>query len=158
MPANPTIPAALPGAVGDALPTARRIVTRRGIDAYRAASGDNNPIHFDDEFAAAARFGGVIAHGMLTLALLSEMMTRAYNVHWLATGSLRVRFRGAAYPGDALESVGVVSKSESTNNGITITCNVAVQKADNGERIITGSASLLVRPDRAPTVQGESAE
>ena len=130
--------------VGDELPEILRSVSRRDIDAYREASGDNNRLHHDDEFASATRFGGVIAHGMLTLALVSEMMARAYGTHWLDSGSLRVRFRGAARPGDSLVATGAVSKIESTGDTATITCSVAVNNADSGERIITGSASLLV--------------
>ena len=131
-------------AVGDELPAVRRAISRDGINAYRNASGDHNRIHYDDEFAAATRFGGVIAHGMLTLALVSEMMAKAYGADWLTSGSLRVRFRGAAYPGDTLEANGVVAKKESGETGATVTCNVEVRNADNGDRIITGTASLLV--------------
>lgn len=137
---------AVPRRPGAALPTVRRTITRAEIDAYRAVSGDHNPLHFDDNFATATRFGGVIAHGMLTLALASEMMAGAYGADWLATGSLRARFRGAAYPGDILEAAGAVSKCETDDNGAVITCSIAVRKADNGERIITGSASLRVSP------------
>ena len=129
---------------GDELPSVRRAMSRDGINAYRNASGDNNRIHYDDEFAAATRFGGVIAHGMLTLALVSEMMTKAYGADWLTSGSLRVRFRGAAYPGDTLEANGVVAKAEPVETGAAITCNIEVRNADNGNRIITGTASLLV--------------
>lgn len=139
--------AAKPRQPGAALPTVRRTITRAGIDAYRAVSGDNNPLHCDDNFAAATRFCGVIAHGMLTLALASEMMAAAYGADWLATGSLRARFRGAAYPGDALEAAGTVSKCETDDNGTVVTCSIAVRKANNGERIITGSARLRVSPD-----------
>ncbi len=131
-------------AVGDVLPAVRRAISREGINAYRNASGDHNRIHYDDEFAAATRFGGVIAHGMLTLALVSEIMTKAYGADWLTSGSLRVRFRGAAYPGDTLEVNGVVAKTELGETGATVTCNVEVRNADNGDRIITGTASLLV--------------
>ncbi len=130
--------------VGDELPAVRRAISRDGINAYRNASGDNNRIHYDDEFAAATRFGGVIAHGMLTLALVSEMMTKAYGADWLTSGSFRVRFRGAAYPGDTIEANGVVVKAESGETGATVTCNIEVRNADNGDRIITGTASLLV--------------
>ena len=135
-------------AVGDELPAVRRAISRDGINEYRNASGDHNRIHYDDEFAAATRFGGVIAHGMLTLALVSEMMTRAYGADWLTSGSLRVRFRGAAYPGDTLEANGVVAKTEPGETGAMVTCNVEVRNADNGDRIITGTASLLVGPDQ----------
>ena len=117
----------------------------RASDAYRNASGDHNRIHYDDEFAAATRFGGVIAHGMLTLALVSEMMAKAYGADWLTSGSLRVRFRGAAYPGDTLEATARSAKIRTRQEtGATVTCNVEVRNADNGDRIITGTASLLV--------------
>ena len=131
-------------AVGDELPVIRREISRDAINAYRSASEDNNRIHYDDEFAATTRFGGVIAHGMLTLALVSEMMAKAYGSDWLASGSLRVRFRGAAYPGDTLQATGAVTRTESAARGATITCNVAVSNADNGDRIITGTAGVLV--------------
>lgn len=143
-----------PREVGDTLPMARRAITRQAIDAYRAASGDNNPLHYDDEFAAATQFGGVIAHGMLTLALVTEMMTRAYGEDWLSTGNLRARFRGAAYPGDVLEATGSVAKREFTDNGLIVTCNVEVRSAHNDSRIITGSASVIL----SPPAQGEAGE
>ena len=146
MSAEPATLPLSPHDVGETLPTTRRTITREGIDAYRAASGDNNPLHYDDEFAAATQFGGVIAHGMLTLALVSEMMTRAYGADWLSTGNLRARFRGAAYPGDVLEATGSVAKRESTDNGLIVTCNVEVRSAHNDNRIITGSASVTLNP------------
>ena len=132
---------------GVPLPTVRRTITRAAIDAYRAVSGDHNPLHYDDRFAAATRFGGVIAHGMLTLSLASELMAAAYGADWLSAGSLRARFRGAAYPGDALEAVGAVSQCETDANGTVVTCRIAVRKADNGERIITASARVRVSPE-----------
>ena len=143
-----------PLVAGDALPPVRRVITRESIDAYRAASGDNNPIHYDDAFAAATRFGGVIAHGMLTLALVSEMMTQAYGADWPAAGGLRVRFRGAAHPGDALESTGTVAKSEANDSVTVVTCNIEVRNAETGERIITGTATVPTRPESGEVSQG----
>ena len=143
-----------PLTAGDALPPVRRVITREAINAYRAASGDHNPIHYDDAFAAATRFGGVIAHGMLTLALVSEMMTQAYGADWPAAGSLRVRFRGAAYPGDTLESTGIVAKSAAEDSRTVVTCNVEVRNSETGERIITGTATLPTRPASEEVSQG----
>ena len=136
------------------MPPVRRVITRESINAYRAASGDNNPIHYDDAFAAATRFGGVIAHGMLTLALVSEMMTQAYGADWPSAGSLRVRFRGAAYPGDTLESTGAVAKSEADDRGTVVTCSIEVRNVETGERIITGTATLPTRPASGEVSQG----
>ena len=150
MPADSSVRAPSPWEVGYVMPPVRRTLRRANIDAYRSASGDHNRIHHDDEFAAATQFGGVIAHGMLTLAMISEMMAGAYGTCWLQTGALRVRFRGAAYPGDALEAVGSVTKSESVTrsesvaNGSRLTCNVELLNVDNGSRIITGSAIVVL--------------
>ena len=146
MPADVTKPATSQCDVGYAIPPVRRAIVRDNIDAYRAASGDHNRIHHDEEFAGSTRFGGVIAHGMLTLAMVSEMMAGEYGFCWLRSGSLRVRFRGAAYPGDLLEAIGSVTKSEPVADGTRLTCNVELLNADNGNRIITGSTTVVVGP------------
>lgn len=139
---------------GYVIPPIRRAISRGSIDAYRSASGDHNRIHHDDEFAASSRFGGVIAHGMLTLAMLSEMMASEYGSDWLRSGSLRVRFRGAAHPGDLLETVGSVTRSESIGDGSQLTCNVELRNFDNGNKIITGSATVVVSSaDKRETAQ-----
>lgn len=44
-------------------------VTRTDLVRYAGASGDFNPIHFDDEVAAEEGLPGVLCHGMLTAAL-----------------------------------------------------------------------------------------
>ena len=84
------------------VPPLSRRVTQEGIWRYAEASGDYNPIHVDEEYARATPFGGTIAHGMLVLACLSEMMAAAFGHDWLAGGRLKVRFRAPARPGDAL--------------------------------------------------------
>lgn len=146
MPADAATHAPLQFDVGYAITPVRRAVSRENIDAYRSASGDHNRIHYDDEFATSTRFEGVIAHGMLTLAMVSEMMAGEYGSCWLRSGGLRVRFRGAAYPGDVLEAVGRVTKRESVADGSRLTCNVELLNVDNGNRIITGSATVVVGP------------
>jgi 3-hydroxybutyryl-CoA dehydratase len=84
------------------VPPLSRMVTQEGIRRYAAASGDHNPLHVDEEYARTTPFGGTIAHGMLVLAYLSEMMAAAFGNDWLAGGRLKVRFRGPARPGDTL--------------------------------------------------------
>jgi acyl dehydratase len=50
-------------------------VTRADLVRYAAASGDDNPIHLDEQFALAVGLPGVIAHGMLTMALAGRALT-----------------------------------------------------------------------------------
>ena len=144
MVSNPANPPRPPLAVGDDLAAATHTVTRAGIDAYRAVSGDHNRIHYDDDFAAATRFGGVIAHGMLTLAMASEIMAASYGAAWLSGGALRVRFRDAARPGDRLVATGKVTKSEPDGAMIAVTCNIVVRNADTDTAILTGTAAVRI--------------
>ncbi len=127
------------------LPALTLDITQERLNAYCAASGDNNPLHWDTEFAATTQFGGVIAHGMLTLALISQMMASAYGRDWLETGSLRARFKGAAYLGDWVSSRGRVSKKEQKDGRRLVTCSVAVIKRVTGEELVTGSATVKVK-------------
>ncbi len=43
-------------------------VTAEAIDAFAELSGDENPIHLDEAYAAETMFGGRVAHGMLSAA------------------------------------------------------------------------------------------
>jgi len=100
-------------AVGDELPVLVKTITQAKIDRYAASSGDNNPLHTDPEFAATTQFGGTVAHGMLVLAYLSEMLTAALGERWMSAGRMKARFRAPARPGDTVTSGGRVSKIDS---------------------------------------------
>ena len=50
-------------------------VTRLDLVRYAGASGDFNPIHWNDRFAVAVGLPGVIAHGLLTMALVGRALT-----------------------------------------------------------------------------------
>ena len=126
------------------LPKVQRTISLQRIADYAEASGDRNPIHLDPEFAASTQFGGIISHGMLTLALLYEMLTGAFGEDWLRSGRLRVRFKGAAYPGDTLTSWGKVSKVAGEEPETSLECAIGLNNQSD-EEIISGTASLSVR-------------
>ena len=52
-------------------------ITRHKLALYCGASGDHNPIHVDTDFAKAAGFPDVFAHGMLVMACLGQAITDA---------------------------------------------------------------------------------
>ena len=132
--------------IGYILPTLSKCVQREQLVKYSEVSGDKNPIHLNDDFAKATQFGGIIAHGMLTLAFVSELMTNAFGSDWLKSGSLKVRFKGAAYLGDKLLVSGEVSQVESLGEITNLTCPISV-KVRRNERIIdilNGTAKVAV--------------
>jgi acyl dehydratase len=57
---------------GDELETRTFSITRGDLVRYAGASGDFNPIHWSDRVATSVGLPGVIAHGMLTLALTAQ--------------------------------------------------------------------------------------
>ncbi len=61
--------------IGTALPQREFRVTREDLVRYAGAAGDFNPIHWSDRVAASVGLPGVIAHGMLTMALAGRMLT-----------------------------------------------------------------------------------
>ncbi len=122
-----------------ALPTVRRTITQEQIVRYAEASDDHNPIHIDEEFAAASQFGGRIAHGMLIAASISEMMTAAFKIDWLNGGTMKLRFRAPVFPGESIETTGVVKSTREVGGRREVTCTVDVRKED-GEAAINGQA------------------
>ena len=50
-----------------------RTVSEADILMFAGVSGDTNPVHLDQEFAASTMFGGRIAHGMLSAGLISAV-------------------------------------------------------------------------------------
>ena len=61
--------------VGTALPEQAYRITRADLVRYAGASGDFNPIHWNERVAAEVGLPGVIAHGMLTMALAARAVT-----------------------------------------------------------------------------------
>src|SRR5690606_20683004 len=61
--------------VGDQLPPLSVRITRAQLVRYAGASLDFNPIHWNERFATEVGLPGVIAHGMLTMALGGRLVT-----------------------------------------------------------------------------------
>jgi 3-hydroxybutyryl-CoA dehydratase len=114
-----------------------RAVTQERIGAYADASGDHNPIHVDQEFARSTPFGGTIAHGMLVLALIGEMMRGAYGDAWSTSGKLRVRFKAPPRPGDTVTASAILTKESTDGMEYTVRC-----ASESGEVLIEGPASV----------------
>jgi acyl dehydratase len=77
--------------VGTVLPERVFEIDRELLVAYANASGDQNPIHQNEEFALSVGLPNVIAHGMLTMALVGKYVT-----DWVG-GSASVKEFGARF-------------------------------------------------------------
>ncbi len=122
--------------VKEQLPVREWVPTIIQIRQYAEASGDFNPIHLDEEYAQQAGLGGVIAHGMLTMAQLTAMLT-----DWLGEKGeivyLKVRFEGMVRPGEQIRFTGSVISQKDNK----LECElVALKEMDT--RVLSGRASV----------------
>lgn len=114
-----------------------RVLTQERIDAYAKASGDHNPIHIDAEFARSTPFGGTIAHGMLVLALIGEMMHAAHGEAWTTSAKLKVRFKAPTRPGDTVTASAALAKEDAEGVEYAVLC-----ASQSGEVLIEGRARV----------------
>jgi 3-hydroxybutyryl-CoA dehydratase len=128
--------------VGQAF-VATRHVTQERINAYADVSGDHNPLHVDAAFAATTPLGGTVAHGMLVAAWLSALLTSAFGRGWVEQGSLRLRFRSPARPGDTLRLRATVQGVQAIAGGTRLELDLLVAN-ERGEAVISGQGMAVV--------------
>jgi acyl dehydratase len=119
--------------VGDVLPPLTKRISVEQIQHYAEASGDRNPIHLDEAFARSAGLPGVIAHGMLTMAFVNQMVTDWLG-HRRRVRALRGRFAGMVCPGDEVECIGAVAAKDDVTHRITLHVSARNQR---GEPVFT---------------------
>jgi acyl dehydratase len=119
-------------AVGTALPEEIVYLDRALLKAYADASGDQNPIHQNEEFALSVGLPNVIAHGMLTMALVGKYVT-----DW-SGGSASVKEFGARFIKPVIVPAGV--RVDLTINATVIEVNGVEIKLD----LVATSAGVKV--------------
>lgn len=79
-----------------------RTVEPEDIERFTAMTGDRNPLHYDEEFAARTRFGGVVVQGGVTSGILNAVV--AEELPGPGTVFLHVdwSFKAPVRPGDAI--------------------------------------------------------
>jgi 3-hydroxybutyryl-CoA dehydratase len=55
-----------------------RLITAEDVQTFADVTGDDNPLHIDEEFAAQTRFGKPIVHGVLLLGIISKVLGRDF--------------------------------------------------------------------------------
>ena len=133
----------MPMEIGQQLPKIEKLVTQIQIEKYAQASGDFNPVHLNQDFAATTSFGKTIAHGMLILAFLSEMITQAFKEDWLNSGRLKIRFKAPVYPGDRVTTYGTIKEIQQVGDVSYAACAVGCRN-QKGEDVIVGEAWALI--------------
>lgn len=128
---------------GQELISLQREITQQKINLYAEASGDHNPIHVDESFASQTPLGGTVAHGMLVLAYISEMLVRNFGEAWSKAGRLSSRFKAPARPGDKLTVRGTINSVRSVNRGGEVSCSMECRNQKD-EVVVSSEAEIRI--------------
>ena len=122
---------------GDALPEVKETIERIDLVRYAGASGDFNPIHWNDEVAKAVGLPGVIAHGMYSMGVAARMVA-GWAGDPAAVQRLRVRFSAMIQPGRTLTARGEVAEVD----GGRITVRFWAEDEQGNKVLAKGEAAL----------------
>ena len=126
--------------VGDSAETLKRI-TEADIEVFAQVTGDRNPIHLDDAFAAKSRFGRRIAHGMMTASLISAVIANKLPGEGSIYLGQSLVFVAPVFPGDDV-TARVTVKEVREDKPIVKLETVCVNQRD--EVVVRGEATVLV--------------
>lgn len=123
------------------------VVTAHMVELFAEATGDRNPVHLDEEFAAKTKFGGRIAHGMLTAGFVSAAIASKLPGPGSIYMGQTLRFTRPVKLGDTvtvkLEVVEIIAEKKRVRLS-TVCTN------QNGETVMEGEATVMVPGERAP--------
>jgi len=116
----------------------------REIGLFADASSDRNPVHLDDGYAQGTMFGGRIAHGMLTAALISAVIGEQLPGHGTVYLRQDLRFLAPVRPGDRVEAVVRVAGIDLRRRRVTLDCHCRV-----GDIVVLKGEALVLAPSRS---------
>lgn len=111
-------------------------ITQERVNTFADATDDHQWIHVDTERAADSPFGGTIAHGYLTLALIIPLFTELLTISGIGMsvnyGLNKVRFPAPVRVGAKIRLRGAVADvTELPGNGVEMTLNFTVEIHDS---------------------------
>ncbi|WP_120967210.1 MaoC family dehydratase [Comamonas sp. lk] len=107
-------------------------ITQERINQFAQASGDHQWIHVDTERVSASPFGATVAHGFLTLALLSRFLNDTVQIHGVRMGVNcgvnRVRFTAPVKAGARLRAHFKLVSLEPIDGGVQLTWSASIEQ------------------------------
>jgi acyl dehydratase len=130
-----------------------RTLRREDIQLFAAVSGDINPAHLDEQFAATDMFHHIVAHGMWGGALISALLGTALPGPGTIYLSQTLSFRRPVAIGDTVRAEVVVREKHAEKAHVVLDCVVTNQ---DDKVVIEGEAAVIAPREKvsreAPSV------
>ena len=115
-------------------------ITEQDIAAFAELSGDVNPVHLSDDFAAGTIFKRRIAHGFLTGSLFSTVLGTKLPGPGCIYLSQSLKFRAPVHIGDEVVATGKITSLDPEKGRAVL----AMQAVVNGKSVLDGEAVMMV--------------
>jgi 3-hydroxybutyryl-CoA dehydratase len=118
--------------------TFAKTITEADIVLFAGASGDNNAVHINEEFARTTAFKGRIAHGMLTASVISAAIAGRLPGPGTVYLGQNLRFKAPVRPGDTVHAKVTVKEllREKRRVSLTTVCTVSDTVVIDGEALV----------------------
>jgi 3-hydroxybutyryl-CoA dehydratase len=117
-----------------------KTITNEDVLAFADLSGDTNPVHLDDAYAAGTMFKGRIAHGFLTASLISTVLGTKLPGPGCIYLSQSLKFRAPVRIGDEVVAKARIAGLDAEKGRAVLITECAV----NGKSVIDGEAIMMV--------------
>lgn len=119
----------------------KKVVTDEMVKLFAEATGDKNPVHLDEEFAKNTLFGGRIAHGILSLGIISAVLGTEFPGAGTIYLMQNAKFKRPVYVGEEVTVKLTVKEVDKEKRRVLLdTCVVK----ENGDNAIEGEALVKV--------------
>ena len=137
--------------IGQRFITPGRTITEGDIGAFAGLTGDYNPVHTDETFAAATEFGSRIAHGPMGIGIAFGLASRLDLIDGTVVALLGVTwdFKAPMRPGDTIRALIEVTGKRPVKNPALGLIELGIELVNQREEILqSGTARLLLRKTR----------
>jgi 3-hydroxybutyryl-CoA dehydratase len=126
--------------------TLMRTVMDEDVVGFARLSGDENPIHLSERYAAGTRFGQRIAHGLYTASLISAVLGTRLPGPGAIYRSQTLNFHAPVKIGDVVTVIVEVAELEPEGRKVRLHCEASV----DGKVVLDGEAAVSVPARPAP--------
>ena len=120
-----------------------KTVTERDVELFGEVSGDVNPVHFDEAFAAGTIFKGRIAHGVLSSSYISTVLGMKMPGPGTIFMALTTRFKAPVRIGDTVTATCTVREGHPEKRRVVFDCACKV-----GDRTVVDGEAMVMAPAR----------
>ena len=128
-----------------------KTIASSDVVGFAEVTGDRNPIHLSEHFAAKTTFGRRIAHGLYTASLISAVLGTRLPGPGAIYISQTLNFRAPVKIGDTVEVTVVVAELVPQRRRARLTCTCAV-----GDEVVLDGEALVKVPSRSDSPYGRA--